>query len=909
MLGSVPSRLGLRVHPGAGRPRFFRDMDAVGFVKQRAWFGGIAAFLGALVHLWGPAPPPTSLEGLAAMLGESVAGVVEPRDIAWERSPGFWAETFVGRRVLFLGAAAKGGPRDLYRAQVRVTLSGKPVAVERVHNVTETPLGDDVGLEVRDGKAAIATLAYGRIQGISVLEVEGIRREDQPSSWFDRALLAITSWQKTGTFHGIGRTDIVLEVPVSQARLTFSAPWLRAELPGGGSRDLTFNVETRDLAATEGGQPYGARAIVQQHQPKPFILWAVDTVREEVGPAPVAWLENVVFGARDTFRRNTYSLFAHSDTAVLKGEGQRQSALDASELAECADSWPPPSLPSLWQKLEPGEGEWAPVTDSFLIHPVSTKGLRPIPYFYQTFIRPDVKRPYSKLWLIAMDMRQLELGMEAGFEDPQPLVGPPGTGRLPREPALWGRVVGTFNGAFKSDHGEFGMMVNRRVLLPPVPGGASVVVTDQGQVGMGNWPQGETIPNDIVSFRQNLDPLVEDGVVNPTGRYVWGWQLAGTSVMTQRTALCVTPAGHLYYAFGEEIDAPTLSRGLRQAGCSYAMHLDMNPKHCGFVFTRVGDLRQKQFDLRLAHPQMQINPDRFVNWSAKDFFYVMVRDPRPPSVDGLRWEVDPGEHPPPQAIPAVFRGTLKLGNLEVHLTTFDSTRLEWRIRAGSKEPAALDAPPHKLALSGSDSHRVIAAIGLGHTTNEHSYGLAFGAVPTIPLRPGAASLVLSPTEPPRVHSPDSPPSVGPAQEAVQLPLLADQGELLERAREPGPLRNHGGLCVLPSGLVIVARSRYDSSAPVATALLRLGCKQVLELERGSQHPAFVHRTGTDTPPVQGYEASVLYALGRPMKPGAFRWKPPGSRPASKPTGKEPVPPRKDQVQGQPDPVLARTPGR
>ena len=28
--------------------------------------------------------------------------------------------------------------------------------------------------------------------------------------------------------------------------------------------------------------------------------------------------------------------------------------------------------------------------------------------------------------------------------------------------------------------------------------------------------------------------------------------------MTQRTALCVTPAGHLYYAWGEEIDGPTL---------------------------------------------------------------------------------------------------------------------------------------------------------------------------------------------------------------------------------------------------------------------------------------------------------------------------------------------------------------
>ena len=31
--------------------------------------------------------------------------------------------------------------------------------------------------------------------------------------------------------------------------------------------------------------------------------------------------------------------------------------------------------------------------------------------------------------------------------------------------------------------------------------------------------------------------------------------------MTQRTALCVTAAGHLYYAWGEEIDGPTLGKG------------------------------------------------------------------------------------------------------------------------------------------------------------------------------------------------------------------------------------------------------------------------------------------------------------------------------------------------------------
>jgi hypothetical protein len=58
---------------------------------------------------------------------------------------------------------------------------------------------------------------------------------------------------------------------------------------------------------------------------------------------------------------------------------------------------------------------------------------------------------------------------------------------------------------------------------------------------------------------------------------------------------------------------------------------------------------------------------------------------------------------------------------------------------------------------------------------------------------------------------------------------------------------------------------------------------VVELDRGSHHPAFVHRAGGTTPPMAGYETSTLYALGRPMLARAFRWKPDGSGPSTKVT--------------------------
>jgi len=46
-----------------------------------------------------------------------------------------------------------------------------------------------------------------------------------------------------------------------------------------------------------------------------------------------------------------------------------------------------------------------------------------------------------------MDMRQLEIGMQAGYEDPKPTTGPPGEGHLPHDKEIYERVVATFNGA------------------------------------------------------------------------------------------------------------------------------------------------------------------------------------------------------------------------------------------------------------------------------------------------------------------------------------------------------------------------------------------------------------------------------------------------------------------------------
>jgi hypothetical protein len=837
----------------------------------------------------GTLPEPT-VPGLLGWVSAETGLSVRSDDFRWAPSSGFLGDLLLGRRLLFLGADAASGKRDLYCARVRLADGGQPLALVSLHNLTRTPLGDDAGLELAGERAAWATIAYGKVQAISVAELDGIRADDVSGSPFLGFLRHLTNLQMTGNWAGVGRADIVMHTPVQQVELAAGPEKLRIRL-ASGKREFDYDLAQRTARAPDGSQAHGVRVVPNCHPAKPFVLWAVDTVREQVGPEPIAWLEDKVFGARSFLRLAAFQLTATDASRELRdGTAEPPPMLDTSQLATDNSGWPPPSIASQFKQTEPGEGVWIPVELPFLRRAAvsSDSGEKPPPYFYQTFTRPDPRRPYAKLWFVAMDMRQLELGMQAGFEDPEPLTGPAGDGRLPDDKATLDRVVATFNGAFKTEHGKYGMMVQKRVLLPPVAGGATVAVDSDREVWLGSWPKAERIPESFVAFRQNLDPLVEDGVANPTGRQLWGWQLEGKSVMTERTALCITPSGHLFYAWGEEIDGAMLGQGLRQAGCSYGIHLDMNPGHCGFVFARVDDWQKHQYSLKHAVPKMSIPLDRYLRWSPKDFFYVTLRDPMPaplerPSGGSIAWQKDNGTQPPPAFLPGLFHASTEYAGKQVELWSFERGRFDWTVRAGTREPNEMGAPLMKTALTGDETHRVLAAIGLAYTTKATRLGIAFDGKASIPMRPRMATLVMQPGEALTLNA-DSVPTLAPSAQAVQLPLLAWRGEATADGRAGGPMRDRAALCVTSGQRVILGRTRDDTAFPLVTTLLSLGCKDVADLDRGSSDPSFLHRAGTDLPPTGDYETSVLYVLGRPMLPHANRWKPDGAAASKTPTG-------------------------
>ncbi|HEY3819449.1 MAG TPA: phosphodiester glycosidase family protein [Polyangiaceae bacterium] len=838
--------------------------------------------LGMLVAAWRGGAPGRDLEALTDSLRVAVSAgggaTVAASDLRWQPSEGVVADVVEGRWVMFLAQRAGDETRDVWRARARVSPEGAVIEVVDAHDLTNTPLGDDHALVVSGDHAAFATRAYGQEQSVTSLDLRGEGSQNRAEKLVDRVMAALTNLQQTGTFDGIGRIDVTLESPASAIGLGLGESALTmslydSELRHGPTRSASLDLAHSELSTAATGM----RADESMHLPKRFSHWAVDTLRAVpwIGPVPVAWLEDEALTARDSYRRLTFHATGGMMDVVATA-APPPPVLDTSQASVEEAHWPPPRIQTIWKEPEEGEGAWT-VPDVPFMRKVPGLAADAPSAFYRTFVRPDEERPYSKVLLVAMDLRQLDLDMEAGVEDPEPLTGPHGTGRIPREPAVYKRVAAAFNGAFKTEHGHYGMMVHKRVLLPPVPGAATVAVFDDGRVGFGTWGADRKVggivgvsDGGIVSFRQNLDALLDRGQVNPTGRNLWGFTLPGKGVQTERTGLCVTTSGHLLYAWGDDVSATSLAKAMKMAGCDYAMHLDMNPYHTGFLFTAIDDLAAKKYKSQLLTSGMSIPTERYIQYSPKDFFYMMVHDPTPPGLDGgTPWAADGGTQPPPAWMPGIWAAHVDGPEGSVELVDVEPGRATWRVRAGALESPA-STPLRE--LTGDDARRVLFAVGAGVAADKRPRGIATDGRLAVPVHGGADSGVLVVRDDGSlslVRGTDGAVTVDAHGDLLELPIILWDGSSLPAT--PGPVGPRSAIGMTSGGRVVFARGTFASESPLAEALARAGCTRAVSLDRGASAAAFLDRAGGSNPPRARYDETVLYAVATPLQPRGFRF--------------------------------------
>jgi len=872
-------------------------------MRKSALLRGHYALIVAAAGLFGVASAcstsvvPKNIDGLAAALGKASGAVVKADDIRWEPSRGLLADLLVGRFVLFLGSERASAPRDVYRARVRLSPEGTPIDVTSWYNLTSTPLGDDHALVVRGSRAAFATSAFGQEQSVTCLDLDGEGVQNVTRKLDDRAMAWITNLQRTGSGEGIGRIDVTLDDPAERIGLALAEKSLDVVLADNASRDDKTRRLRLDLdrAVSDGA---GVHVEVGRHLSKRLIFWAVDTVRAIawIGAEPVAWLEEKTFALRDTLKQAAFKVTSSGEAlagqapegvpANAPGAASAPSVLDVSQASADLDQWPPPPIRSMWKTPEPGEGAWEVPTQPWIKKlPATVDGELPPSGFFRTFVRTDEQRPYSRVLLVAMDMRQFDLHIEGGNEDPKPLIGPPGAGRIPRDPAVLTRVAAAFNGGFKTEHGSWGMVLKKRVLLPPVPGAATVIMTKDARVGMGSWGMNKDVGGivgienaDILSLRQNLDPLVDGDHVNPLGRAQWGFTLPGTSMQTERSGICITNAGHLIYAWGDDVNAITLGKAMKLAGCIYGMHLDMNPHHTGFLFTNIVELRNRKYNSELLSTKMEIDNGRYIEYAPKDFFYLTLHDSTPPILVGSSpWEADPGVQPAPAWSPGLWR--TKAASLDI--LEIEPGRASFRVRPGTKEDANTLARHHHELLP-DDAHRVLLALSLG-VSQKHARGLVTDGRILLPMSGLGRMGVLTASEDGKLSITAAPESgalgVAIPQHAdmVEMPMLVEDGKAITPPLPPAYGKDgkaHAALGLSPDGRVVIVRSAAPTNtSELAATLIRAGCMRAVVLDRGAGSPGVISRAGAASPPRSRYEDTTLYAMGKPLLPRGFRFEP------------------------------------
>ncbi len=278
---------------------------------------------------------------------------------------------------------------------------------------------------------------------------------------------------------------------------------------------------------------------------------------------------------------------------------------------------PKPIPPLIISDPLPGEGVWT--TDGMPLADSASPPLR------RTFYRPDPERPYVRVDLAWIDTSQTQLTLVPGTAEPQPVDKVKGSGVIPADVQSSGSLLAAWNGGFMTMHGQYGMMVNRRIVAPPRDGFAVLAQYADGSLRIGVWGDEIKMTPDLVSFRQNGPILIDKGVLNQDGLLAWGKSVSGETHIW-RSGIGITQDGALIYAAGNAMTAQTLGEALEAAGAVAAMQLDVNAMHVYFYTYRQTDKGPAPTKLS---PTIPGPTNLYLTPYVRDFMYLTAKQQVP----------------------------------------------------------------------------------------------------------------------------------------------------------------------------------------------------------------------------------------------------------------------------------------
>lgn len=836
------------------------------------WLLSIGAAVGVSYLLAGPVPPggfeadtsePDDALGvnLSILLSEQLGLEVDPWSITLTDAPDAPPSWGQGRAAWFaarpVGTEDAEGPAEIWRVRVRASANGVPIALSEPANLTRTPDGDEVLLDADDHRALYAIRVTGRFHSVVLLDFSaaqtpGVGAEPPLAT---QAVAALSAKQTYDTWRGPRRHDVLLLDP---------APFVTGRLVERGAEVSLGEdaVVAIDIARRTVSPPSLAEMLPSAAPEFEALGLAADALRRSplVGVTQVVAVESLVFAVQDWLRRQQHRLFPTTADAVpVPAQGRAP---------EEPIGWPPPAIRVERGKGLPGEGRW---TQAGAVE--APRGI-PTPPVAQTFVRVDPDRPYEQVHLFAFDMRRLGLHFVSGTRHPRSTTGARGTGRIPDRHRA--RLVAAFNGGFKVEHGMFGAVESGRTIVPPVAGYATVATDDSGGVGLGVWDRGDRMPPPWVSLRQNLAPLIADGVVNPTRSRNWGEVVSELDdARTPRSALGVTGAGVLLYGWGRAVSAEHLGEALRRAGVVFAVHLDMNPGHTGLELYSGPSRRRHAIP---GVPEMDYRRERWLGVDARDFFYVVHQDPpglgMPADVPAARRAGGEGTWQPvrsmvdlaspwPPMLTGYFTPAMVGGNTVVRMVAIDVSLMRPHIAPGLGEPRPDTGvrPLQELKLEGPPTFWVDIGVG----SEASGYGLVAARHVVRPPRTGAMTLAVAADGEVFVGSWERDPGLEGEgwAEIRQGDALLSRGKAVEAEAPDGLPAVGAGLDGV--GRLVLATADDGDRAALARAMLGAGVRTAVVLSESATIATGAWRF------LHFYESKLFetHRPGAPLRPSAL----------------------------------------
>lgn len=370
------------------------------------------------------------------------------------------------------------------------------------------------------------------------------------------------------------------------------------------------------------------------------VPWAgplvANSLRAAIGKDNVARLEDFVYAMEDRINRSTKAGERPRSYWKVPPQAAPVTPVIAAPSVALPDA--EPAVPE-GAKMEPfapeskgpyaegygaeGDGVWVPMVDP----------RRPseAPRLFKTLLHPDKSRSWAELFVVAVDLRQVEVMPVLGYQEPRTekpeAAGYVRAAKIPE--AHYGALLGAFNGGFMAEHGGYGFFYDGIAFLDPKPEACTLAQFKDGTVDVATWSRIAERAGEMSWYRQAPACMVEDGAMHPFLKVhqsrKWGATLDGNTVI-RRSAVGVSQDKKiLYVGITNHTTAKVLAAGMNHLGAQSVAQMDVNwsyPKFVTYEPDKKGVLRPVALAEGFEFSQNLYLRER----SMRDFFYLARKE-------------------------------------------------------------------------------------------------------------------------------------------------------------------------------------------------------------------------------------------------------------------------------------------